>query len=187
MRKYKCSKCGKKKDEKAFIMRRSSRTGIVHRQGVCLDCKVEYMAEYQKTNFERLQKWRKDNYQKTRPSQNARSARLRKEARAFVDAFKDKPCADCGKKWPPVAMDLDHVRGTKIKSVATMVSTAYKIDVIAKELEKCDVVCACCHRLRTYARDQHWSPLAGPKLLEDAEVTASPRKRRVQPAALLVE
>jgi L-lysine 2,3-aminomutase len=38
----------------------------------------------------------------------------------------------------------------KIKDVAYLVVSSYAWDTILKEIEKCDLVCVCCHRIRTF-------------------------------------
>jgi hypothetical protein len=62
---------------------------------------------------------------------------------------KDKPCADCGIKYNSWQMDFDHTRGQKLFSIG-IVKTSLKR--LKEEINKCDVVCANCHRQRTYAR-----------------------------------
>ena len=76
-----------------------------------------------------MRQYRAD-YNKRTASRRSEEDRARREkAKAFVDAYKAaKPCADCGRKFPPVALDLDHVRGAKIRSVSSLVSSAYKLD-----------------------------------------------------------
>jgi hypothetical protein len=60
-------------------------------------------------------------------------------------------CVDCGYKGHPVALDFDHRPGTvKLSSVAALVTCSW--DSIIAEIKKCDVVCANCHRIRTYER-----------------------------------
>lgn len=49
-------------------------------------------------------------------------------------------------------MDFDHVRGIKKYNIAHMVKLAYSIEAIKKELEKCELVCSNCHRIRTRNR-----------------------------------
>ena len=71
-------------------------------------------------------------------------------ARVWVYALKDKPCVDCGGKFPPECMDFDHVRGEKLFSVM-MRLTASKVR-LETEIAKCDLVCANCHRIRTKKR-----------------------------------
>lgn len=69
-----------------------------------------------------------------------------------LNVLKSSPCVDCGRCYPPEAMDFDHVRGTKFRMVSTMVSYAW--GRVLLEVSKCDLVCACCHRLRTHARQK---------------------------------
>jgi hypothetical protein len=74
--------------------------------------------------------------------------------RAIIAAAKDKPCTDCGHRFPTCVMDLDHVRGSKRFKVSEAVQLAYSasIDALQDEIAKCEVVCANCHRIRTEAR-----------------------------------
>jgi hypothetical protein len=149
----KCSKCGKRKREKAFATFRT-RTGELRRRGECWECRGKYATE----NFERLQKWRKEYNAATKTTRQLAALERRRVAKEFVDAFKNTPCADCGVKYPPVAMDLDHVRGGKIRNISSLVSAAYKIELIKEELKKCEVVCAICHRIRTRDRKENLAP-----------------------------
>lgn len=73
--------------------------------------------------------------------------------RTFLNKFKDVPCADCGIKYPPYVMDLDHRDWkTKINAVSYMTSRNWSLVKIKKEAQKCDIVCANCHRIRTYRK-----------------------------------
>lgn len=150
-----CSKCHEDKPEKAFATFRS-RKGELRRRGECWACRGKYAFE----NFERLQQWRKEYNAKNRTKKSLRDKELRQKGRALVDAFKDKPCADCGVKYPPVAMDLDHVRGGKIRSVSSLVGSGYRIELILEELKKCEVVCSNCHRIRTHEKGENLAPRA---------------------------
>jgi hypothetical protein len=50
-------------------------------------------------------------------------------------------------------MELDHRDGTiKGAAVADLVSKGCTDARLLEEVEKCDVVCANCHRMRTYRR-----------------------------------
>lgn len=77
---------------------------------------------------------------------------LHVRVRQFVNEQKiGKPCIDCGNTFPPVAMDFDHRPGeVKIKDVAKIFTFA----AATAEIAKCDLVCACCHRIRTWQRRQ---------------------------------
>lgn len=65
---------------------------------------------------------------------------------------KDKPCLDCGVVYPPFVLDFDHVRGNKASSISDLVAKGASLQVISKEISKCDLVCANCHRVRTFSR-----------------------------------
>jgi hypothetical protein len=50
-------------------------------------------------------------------------------------------------------MDFDHRPDErKIDNVADLIRRGVAVPKINAEIAKCDVVCACCHRLRTKAR-----------------------------------
>jgi len=69
-----------------------------------------------------------------------------------INVLKNKPCVDCGNIFSPRAMDFDHVRGEKIATIAQMWSWPW--DQVLLELEKCELVCANCHRVRTHNRNK---------------------------------
>ena len=64
------------------------------------------------------------------------------------------PCHDCGNSFPWYVMEYDHVpeRGIKVKSPGQMTDAGWS--KIQTELDKCDIVCANCHKVRTYNRNQ---------------------------------
>jgi hypothetical protein len=73
-------------------------------------------------------------------------------ARELVSLIKSVPCADCNIQYPVCVMDLDHVRGVKFKNVSTMIDNTAGLKSIMAEVDKCEVVCSNCHRIRTAAR-----------------------------------
>ena len=68
-------------------------------------------------------------------------------------AAKAVPCADCRGMFPPYVLDFDHVRGRKVGNIARLKMQTTR-SVLLAEIAKCDVVCANCHRIRTYERWQ---------------------------------
>jgi N-glycosylase/DNA lyase len=85
------------------------------------------------------------------PTYNAE--RFRK-SRAFVNSLKTEPCMDCGGTFPPYVMDFDHRPDTeKVSDLAHMTGRSSKR--ILEEISKCDLVCANCHRIRTYNRNHN--------------------------------
>ena len=62
------------------------------------------------------------------------------------------PCTDCGVQYPHYVTDYDHLgKSEKINTISRLINggSFKKID---EEIAKCDLVCANCHRIRTYNR-----------------------------------
>ncbi len=74
---------------------------------------------------------------------------------AYVNDLKAAPCVDCGGRFPAVAMDFDHISGTKLIGISEL-RHYNSLARLQRELEKCEVVCANCHRVRTAARERPW-------------------------------
>ncbi len=69
----------------------------------------------------------------------------------MIQSAKNKPCADCGNKFPLVCMEFDHrPEHDKKYNMATMMN--HRVELILAEIAKCDIVCACCHRIRSHTR-----------------------------------
>lgn len=59
------------------------------------------------------------------------------------------PCVDCG-ETNPVVLEFDHKDDSdKKREISLMLSNGNSLDTIIKEIEKCEVRCANCHRRRT--------------------------------------
>lgn len=86
-----------------------------------------------------------------RAAGNAASYQRSQKNRQFIRDLKNKPCMDCGKKYPPEVMEFDHRDGSeKVFEIAS--ATRLGRFRILEEAAKCDLVCANCHRLRTLFR-----------------------------------
>ena len=74
------------------------------------------------------------------------------ERKQKLDTLKSEPCMDCGNSYPPFAMDFDHIleRGPKVFAISR--ADNYTWQNVLDEIAKCDLVCATCHRIRTYNR-----------------------------------
>jgi len=59
-------------------------------------------------------------------------------------------CVDCGEQ-NPIVLDFDHIRDKKY-NVSRMIHDGFSWKAIMKEIQKCEVVCANCHRIRTHYR-----------------------------------
>ncbi len=69
----------------------------------------------------------------------------------MVVEAKSRPCADCGIQYPYYVMDFDH-RDGGLKEFPLYSVHGVTKRAILREIEKCDVVCANCHRERTHRR-----------------------------------
>ena len=167
-----CSSCGHIKPVVAFATFRS-RSGELRRRGICKQCRDARSIG----NIEHQQEYRKQYNERTAPERRRKQNVRRLEAKKFVDEYKEaNPCVDCKRKFPAVAMDFDHVRGGKIRNVAGFVSGAYKLDLIKEEIAKCDLVCACCHRIRTASRSENLGR-PGPRKPAPDQLESYPEKR----------
>lgn len=111
-------------------------------QSKCRSCQRAYHRLYYRRNKSRF-------ITKNRRNKN----RQRKRLRAILWDVKQRPCQDCGGSFHPWVMELDHRDGsTKTAAVADLASKGCTDARLLEEIEKCDVVCANCHRMRTYRR-----------------------------------
>lgn len=71
--------------------------------------------------------------------------------REFTDSLKENlPCVDCGVVYAPYIMEYDHVTGDKRFNIGKMAN--HKRDRVLEEIQKCELVCCACHRIRSHAR-----------------------------------
>lgn len=77
------------------------------------------------------------------------------ERKALLDQIKvSRGCADCGYNAHHAALDFDHLPGAiKLGDVAKMKrNTSSRWEAVLAEIEKCEVVCSNCHRIRGFNR-----------------------------------
>lgn len=96
----------------------------------------------------------------TREEFNARANEYMKkryaEAMLWLQAYKiEKGCADCGYNTHHAGLQIDHLQprnGDGNQLISRMAVRG--INVLKRELEKCDVVCGTHHGIRTWTRKQ---------------------------------
>lgn len=105
----------------------------------CLDCRKKYMRKYNQ-NPHRLEQ--------------RRSVRkhYREQLKVWLASLKDLPCKDCGNKFPSYAMDWHHVgkKSSEAKFGMYRLAFARGKQSVLDEIEKCDLICSNCHRIRTH-------------------------------------
>ena len=132
-----CTRCGTEKPLNEFP---PVRRGEPKLQSWCRACFAEANARNYYQNHER---------EKTRKV--ARTAAIRYENQENLIAYLlQHPCADCGER-DVVVLEFDH-RGDKVADIATYANSGRTWPVVMREIEKCDVRCANCHRRETARR-----------------------------------
>ena len=97
--------------------------------------------------------WYQKNKKRVKANVRRNNARYRLESQLYVQALKTKTaCADCKRRFHHSAMDFDHVVGSKESNISLLVNTAYSLKKVKREIAKCEIVCANCHRVRTWHR-----------------------------------
>jgi hypothetical protein len=75
---------------------------------------------------------------------------------ALLSFLSTKQCIDCG-ETDPIVLEFDHKEPeTKTRNVARFLSGHFSWESVSREIEKCDVRCANCHRRKTYRQYNHW-------------------------------
>lgn len=126
-----CSKCLDEKELSEFSASSRSNDG---KQAYCRACASLY-------------------YRNNSVKHKASVAARNKDHRAWLynavhTYLLDHPCVDCG-ETDPVVLEFDHVRGTKVDNVSTLIRRSRKWEVVKEEIAKCDVRCANCHKRKT--------------------------------------
>lgn len=90
-------------------------------------------------------------YYENRESYLEKNRKRRVLLRNYVRQIKEsKHCSDCGKTYPYFVMDFDHLDGKEyLISKLVLANNRRRLD---QEIAKCEVVCANCHRVRTFNR-----------------------------------
>jgi hypothetical protein len=109
------------------------------RQKHCRAC----MSDFNKASY---------NKRKTEYRQNIYDNREKRrlDNRQFVwNYLSTHPCVDCGERDPRL-LEFDHVRGNKKENISQLATGRYSFETIQKEISKCEVRCANCHRRKTH-------------------------------------
>ena len=141
MENKKCTKCNEVKSLNDFYWK-NKKLDIKHSQcKVCSEVKRKSGEHYIKYKDEYLARAKK------------RQKKLLNENRVkLLDYLKTHPCIDCGES-NPVMLEFDHLSDKKY-GIARMMQN-YTWEQILIEIEKCEVVCANHHKVRT-AKQQGW-------------------------------
>jgi sugar-specific transcriptional regulator TrmB len=134
-----CTKCGLSLPDSAFSTGRR----------VCRGCRNKRSGELYRANVEvnRIKKknYRASNPEKMRQRHKRWNASRLKKAREVRERFSSSGCAACGVRGPAYIFDFHHV-GNKLFSVNGPSIYSKRMSDVLRELDKCIVLCAICHR-----------------------------------------
>jgi DNA-binding CsgD family transcriptional regulator len=72
--------------------------------------------------------------------------------RKYIQEYKQSVCcADCKEDYPYWMLEFDHLSNKEFV-ISQFNNTTKNLERVKKEIEKCEVVCANCHKNRTYTR-----------------------------------
>lgn len=95
-----------------------------------------------------------NNLQTAFPSRRAKKRAIKWRLAQIIKA--SRGCMDCGYDSNGVALQFDHM-GNKKANVSNLIRSDYAWSTILEEINKCQIVCANCHAVRTKSRGQHYA------------------------------
>ncbi len=133
----KCSICKKSLPLTDFHVKNKS-TGL--RKSLCIKCSRNYSKQHYRSN-KKTYKLRAKFHKK----------RCIEKGREYVFNFlSSSKCIDCN-ETDVLVLEFDHIDPSrKKKEIRTLVQSGYPILTIQKEIEKCVIRCANCHRRHTH-------------------------------------
>lgn len=130
-----CPTCSTEKSLTEFGNDKARRDGL---QSQCRTCKSVTQNNWYQKN-------------KSRHVANVMKRRRKAEAEiisSILDYLHRHPCVDCGEN-NPVVLEFDHVRGNKQNSICNLIRLGYAWPTVYAEIQKCEVRCCNCHRIKT--------------------------------------
>lgn len=135
-----CGSCGTLKPSNEF----SFRNRILRiRHTSCKECNKKFKRAFYERHLE--------SYKKRSARDKVESIRRNRER--LREYLTSHPCVDCGES-DPVVLHFDHIHD-KHRGISQLVIDGVSWDKIEREIGKCEVRCANCHRKKT-AREKGW-------------------------------
>lgn len=91
---------------------------------------------------------------KERPIASKQRGEFARKIKSDMLAYKGKECKDCRiSSLPDCCYDFDHLDSTqKSFGISEGIFSGKSLEELKQEIDKCEVVCANCHRIRTWTR-----------------------------------
>lgn len=135
-----CSECKKEKELTAFSFKDLLKRTRAH---ICRTCQLEVSKAHYRKN--------KENYKRRAVAFNQIATKRNKEN--VLNYLRVHPCTHCGEK-DPIVLDFHHLKDKEHNVSAMISSNGMRWETIEKEIDKCIVLCANCHR-RVTAKEQN--------------------------------
>lgn len=135
-----CPACDKWKPRSEFPKNRAKKDGLGSQ---CKECKRQIQHEW----------YRKNREQHIAACKVVRQNLVERVQRKVYDYLCAHPCVGCGED-DPVILEFDH-RRNKEANVSSLVNQGCSWARVLREIRKCQIRCANCHRRKT-AREQRW-------------------------------
>jgi len=131
-----CSRCKQELPTEKFNIRNKN-TGKL--QAMCAECNKVYQQEHYQNN-------KKYYAVKAKTYDKIYKTNILEKLYLFLI---EHPCVDCG-ETDPIVLEFDHrEQSSKDFSIGNRLRDGYSWEKIMREVDKCDVRCANCHRRRT--------------------------------------
>lgn len=138
----KCIKCKVNKPEsKSFFYLKKN----LKLENTCIECHKKKAKKQYYSNKEKAKKYSLD-----------RRIKRRIILQSFVfEYLKTRCCIDCG-NTNILTLDFDHINpNEKEHSISWMILHGFSLEDLKIEIDKCEIRCANCHRIKT-AKQQKW-------------------------------
>ncbi len=133
-----CPRCKENLPLASFANNKAKKDG---KASQCRECKKSLQADWYKKNTKT---------HKIKIRQNEFSYREENRLK-IIEFLKLNPCVICGES-DPIVLEFDHLNNKK-SAISSLMKRSWK--TIEKEMQKCQVLCANCHRRKT-AKQLGW-------------------------------
>lgn len=138
----KCPRCDRRLPITDFNWKEKN----VRRATYCKDCSREYIKNHYKNNRQYYIK-----------KAMKRNRVIIQKAQEYLGSYLiTHPCVDCG-ETDILVLEFDHVdKASKMENVSRIIRKGASLESLIKEVSKCDVRCANCHRRKTEKERNSW-------------------------------
>lgn len=144
-----CTVCRIEKELHEFSLRS---TVLKTRHYTCKECHKIAARKYYQENKERskylVKNWQANNKEKRKKTANKHARKKQREQKQLAVDYKGGKCEDCNQVFPNYCYDFHHIDSTQKEMHMSIALTAKGFEYCKEELDKCVMLCACCHRIR---------------------------------------